>query len=141
MDDSRAARRRCGLWGLWYRGPKQRNRHTVPQCRWGYCSRPRLKRGVVWWTWWESRKVGRKEGKCSRGVDSPLDAEEGAILIAPAVLGTPDLSASNKVVVVAGYSATCCGSVGSKLGYRGRRRRWSWSWSWWCRPSCSKGVG
>lgn len=73
------------------------------------------------------------------GVDSPLDAEEGAILIAPAALGTPDLFASSEVVVVVGYSAICCGSVGSKPGYRGRRRPWSWSWSCW--PRCCKGVG
>ena len=52
------------------------------------------------------------------GVDSPVGAEEGAMLIAPAVIGIPVLSASSEVVgvvVVVGCSATCCGSVGSKL--------------------------
>ena len=61
----------------------------------------------------EGRKAGTKERrKVQPGVDSPVDAEEGAMLITPAVIGIPVLSASSEVV---GCSATCCGSVGSKL--------------------------
>ena len=117
MDDSRAAGRRCGVCDTEDQSSETvtRSRNAVGAIAHGPGS------SEVWCGCGCGEKAGgkgRQDGrKVQPGVDSPVGAEESAMVIAPAVIGIPVLSASSEVVVVVvvGCSATCCGSVGSKL--------------------------